>query len=298
METATKHPFSMGTIFRLLRVHQWVKNGFVFFPAFFAEAIFRPGVLPRVTLGFLCFSFAASAIYMFNDLRDVEQDRLHPVKKHRPIASGAVPLWAVPWASLLLAAAALVGAWFLELHFALILVGYLAMNLLYSLGLKRVPILDVCIIAVGFLLRVLAGGLIAHVPVSHWIELITFLLALFLALAKRRDDLVLPDGGSGVRPSLHGYTLQFIDACMITLAAITVQSYIMYTVSVEVIERMGSDKLYLTSIFVVLGMMRYFQLSLVEQRTGSPSKLIFKDRPIQLIILGWLISFGIILYAI
>lgn len=286
-----------GISLRLLRVHQWVKNAFIFFPAFFGEVIFRPEILLRTSLGFLCFSLAASAVYMFNDLRDVEEDRLHPVKRYRPIAAGEVPLAAVPWLSLLLAIIALGGAWFVEPHFALVLGAYVVMNVLYSWRLKEVAILDVSIIAVGFLLRIHAGGILARVPVSNWIELITFLLALFIALAKRRDDLLQVSGGEGLRASLKGYNLQFVDACMATLAAITIQSYIMYTVSSEVVERLGTDKLYITSGFVLLGIMRYFQLTLVEKRTGSPSRLIFTDRPIQLILLGWLLSFGVILYA-
>lgn len=171
------------------------------------------------------------------------------------------------------------------------------MNLFYSLGLKHVPILDVAIIALGFLLRVHAGGILARVPNSEWIMLVTFLLALFLGLAKRRDDLVQADGGKKLRASLHGYNLAFVDAGMAMLAALVVQSYIMYTVSGEVTLRLGTDKVYITSGFVVLGMLRYFQLTLVEKRTGDPSKLVLRDRPIQLIILGWVISFAIILYA-
>jgi 4-hydroxybenzoate polyprenyltransferase len=295
--TPPTRSFTMGTLSRLLRMHQWVKNGFVFFPAFFAVVILRPEVLLRTGLGFLCFNFAASAIYMFNDLRDMQQDRLHPVKRYRPIAAGEVPLSMVSWLSPLMAAIALGGAWLVEPRFAMVLATYTVMNILYSLRLKQVPILDVSIIAVGFLLRIHAGGILARVPVSKWIELMTFLLALFIALAKRRDDLIQVEGGNGMRASLKGYNLQFVDACMITLAAITVQSYIMYTVSPEVVERMGSDKLHATSLFVILGMMRYFQLTLVEKRTGAPSKLLLTDRPIQLIILGWILSFGAILYA-
>lgn len=290
--------FRSGTLLRMLRVQQWIKNAFVFFPAFFGEAITREAVLERTVLGFFCFSLAASAVYLLNDLRDMEQDRLHPVKRLRPIASGEVDPAHVPWISGLLALAALWGAWLVEPRFAWVLAAYMAMNVLYSLWLKHVPIVDVAIIAAGFLLRVHAGGILARVPVSEWIELITFLLALFLALAKRRDDLVQSGGGKELRPSLRGYNLPFVDASMITLAALVVQSYIMYTVSSEVTGRLGSDKVYITSGFVVLGMMRYFQLTLVEQRTGDPSKLVFKDRPIRLIILGWLLTFAIILYAI
>jgi decaprenyl-phosphate phosphoribosyltransferase len=282
---------------RLLRMHHWVKNGFVFFPAFFAEVLFQGEVLWRTLAGFFCFSLAASAIYLYNDLRDVEQDRQHPEKRHRPIASGAVALSVVPWASGLLALLALGGAWLLEPRFAGVLGAYMAMNYLYSAGLKKVAILDVAIIAMGFLLRIHSGGILARVPVSQWIELVTFLLALFIALAKRRDDLLQDQGGQGMRSSIGGYNLAFVDAGMAMLAAITVQSYIMYTVSEEVQARIGDNKLYITSGFVVLGMLRYFQVTLVEKHSGAPAALVLKDRPLQLVILGWLLSFGIILYA-
>ncbi len=297
-DRTTADSFGMGTLLRLLRMQQWIKNAFLFFPAFFGEVLFHADVLQRTLWGFLCFSSAASAVYLLNDLRDVEQDRQHPVKRRRPIAAGEVDMALMPWISGLLAVAALGGAWLLEPRFALVLAAYVVMNILYSVRLKHVPIVDVSIIAAGFLLRIHAGGILARVPVSQWIELITFLLALFLALAKRRDDLVLSGRGDGIRPSLRGYNLAFVDASMITLAAVVVQSYIMYTVSSEVTGRLGSDKVYLTSVFVVLGILRYYQLTLVERRTGDPSRLVFLDRPIRLIILGWLLSFAIILYAL
>lgn len=289
--------FKPSILPRLLRLPQWLKNGFVFFPAFFAGVLFQADVIGRLLAGFLSFSLVASAIYLVNDLRDVEQDRLHPVKRLRPIAAGEVDPALVPWASALLALAGLGWAWLTDIHFAMVLAAYAALNLLYSFRLKHIPIVDVAIIAIGFLLRVHSGGILAHVPNSKWILLVTFLLALFLALAKRRNDLVQANGGTDLRASLRGYNLPFVDASMITLAALVVQSYILYTVSEDVIERLGTDRVYITSGFVVLGMMRYFQLTLVEHRTGDPTKLVFKDRPIQLIILAWAISFGIILYA-
>lgn len=293
----THKEFSISTIPRLLRVHQWVKNGFIFLPAFFAEALFNPGVLWRTGWGFLLFSLAASAIYLYNDLRDVEQDRLHPEKRLRPIASGEVPQAIIPWASALLGLLAIGLAWLLEPMFAGVLATYMAMNFLYSLWLKRIPIVDVTIIAMGFILRIFAGGILAMVPNSHWIYLVTFLLALFLAFAKRRDDLVQANGGTGLRASLKGYNLQFVDASMITLAVLTVQSYIMYTMSSDVIARMGTERLYITSGFVVLGMLRYFQITLVEKHSGSPSKLVYSDPGIRLVLLGWIITFALILYA-
>lgn len=298
MEAPPPQPFKRSTIPRLLRTRQWVKNAFVFFPAFFAQVLLAWDVFIPVLIGAILFSLAASAIYLFNDLRDVEQDRLHPVKCNRPIAAGEVPLALIPWASGALAIISLVGAYLLEPRFAVVLGAYLLMNLFYSLGLKRVAILDVTIVALGFIFRVHGGAILAQVPNSHWILLVTFLLALFIALAKRRNDLVQAGGGKGLRTSLNGYNLRFVDAAMVVLAALLVQSYIMYTMSEEVMVRLGSERLYITSGIVVVGVLRYFQLTLVEDRSGSPTQLVFNDRPTQLIILTWVLSFVLILYAL
>lgn len=287
----------MRTAIKLLRVDQWVKNGFLFFPGFFAGAIFQEGVARHVLLGFAAFCLCASGIYILNDLRDVESDRVHPRKKDRPIAAGKVP---VPFAWSLSVALIIVGpilAYFIEPRFALLLVAYLVMNVAYSFGLKHLAIIDITCIALGFLLRIWSGGVLAHVPITMWIEIMTFLLALFIALAKRRDDVLLSEAGHEVRKSIDGYSLEMVHASMVMIASITVVSYILYTVSPDAIARLHSAKLYYTSVFVLLGMLRYFQLALVYERSGSPTRLLLRDLPLQLIIAGWISAFVLILYA-
>ncbi|MCB0793864.1 MAG: decaprenyl-phosphate phosphoribosyltransferase [Flavobacteriales bacterium] len=282
---------------RLLRIEQWVKNGFLFFPAFFAGVILHPDVLVHVVSGFFAFSMAASGVYVLNDIRDKEQDRAHPEKRERPIASGMVPIDLAWGIFLALAAGGLASAFLLDPDFGWLLAGYLVMNVLYSFKLKQLAIVDITCIALGFLIRIWSGGVLADVPITMWIEIMTFLLALFIAFAKRRDDLLLDAGGEAVRKSISGYNLPMVQASMVFVASVTVVAYIMYSVSADVSARLGTDKLYYTSVFVVLGMLRYFQLALVHERTGSPTKLVLKDLSLQLVIAGWVISLGILLYA-
>lgn len=167
------------------------------------------------------------------------------------------------------------------------------MNILYSFKLKNVSIIDIVIIASGFVLRIIAGGLIIVIELSHWIILTTFTLALFLAIAKRRDDLILNMKGIKARKNLEQYNFEFINAVMLLSAGITIVSYIMYTVSQDAIAKWGTDKLYLTSIFVIVGIIRYLQLTLVFHNSGDPAKIILKDRFLQAIIIMWLLSFYI-----
>ena len=282
----------------LLRVGQWTKNGFIVLPAFFAGAILHTEVLVQLILGFIIYSIAASAIYIVNDLRDIEVDRLHPRKRNRPIAAGLVKPGVALVIAILLGSGALAAAFVLDRDFGLIVAGYTGMNLMYSLYLKRWAILDVMIIAFGFLLRLHAGGILADVPISMWIELLTFLLALFIALGKRRDDvLVATSTGSDLRRNIRGYNLEMLNASMALIASVTVMTYIMYTVSPDGMERLGSRYLYYTSFFVLIGMLRYLQLALVKHRTGSPTRLVYEDWPLQVIILAWGASFALIIYA-
>ncbi|EMR04652.1 UbiA prenyltransferase family protein [Cesiribacter andamanensis] len=173
----------------------------------------------------------------------------------------------------------------------------MAINLAYSYGLKNVALLDLFIIAFGFMLRVVAGGVLADVPISRWLVIMVFLLALFLALAKRRDDLLLfKKSGQQLRRSVKHYNLEFLGSCLTLLSGIIMVAYIMYTVSEEVIQRLQTENLYMTSVFVIAGMMRYLQITLVENNSGSPTRILYTDNFIRFVILGWIISFYSILY--
>ncbi len=282
---------------KLLRPHQWIKNLFVFIPAFFAGRIFTAFETPQLFFAFLSFSAIASAVYIFNDLRDLERDKIHEVKRDRPLATGAVSVSSALVLMLLMAVISISFAILVGTSFLFVIAAYFVLNFFYSLYLKHVSLIDISIIAIGFVLRVMAGGIAAEVPISKWLILMTFLLACCLALGKRRDDLLLDVNKDDLRPSLKGYTLRFIDTCLVVLGGTTIVCYIMYTVSEDVVQRLHSDQVYLTSIFVILGILRFLQIAIVEEKSGSPTMILLKDTMIQAMIGLWLASFVVILYV-
>lgn len=291
----------ISAVVQLLRPLQWVKNGFVFLPIFFDRHFFQAEYWWPALTAFFAFSFAASAVYCFNDIRDAAFDRHHPVKKNRPIASGQV----TPTAGYWLCAACLMvsGVLLAFLPEAVIgktggvLLAYLGLNLAYCLWLKHYAIVDVFIIATGFVLRLFAGAFAARVPLSHWIVLMTFLLALFLAFAKRRDDVATYErSGIPTRKNLNRYNLAFMNQSLSVIAAVTLVAYVLYCVSPDVMARIGSEHLYLTSVFVLAGIIRYLQLAIVDLRSGSPTKVLLHDRFIQGCVVLWGISFLLLLY--
>ncbi len=283
-------------IFWILRVPHWIKNLFIFIPVFFAGQINEPQRLINLGISFFSFSFIASFIYIFNDLNDIQSDLQHPTKKHRPIASGKISKKTAVLVASALLVFGFVLASFLDYTFIFILATYVVINIFYSIGLKNVPIIDITIISVGFLLRILAGGVIGDVPVSKWLVLLTFFLSMILALAKRRDDLVLMEKGINNRLVSKRYNLPFIDVSLAIMVVITVMSYIMYTMTEEVVLRLHSEHIYLTSILVVLGLLRYLQITLVYERSSSPTRVLLTDLFLQLIIFVWLCIFFFILY--
>ncbi len=287
---------NFSDIIKLCRVHQWVKNGFIFLPAFFGQALTAESGV-QLLLGFICFSFLASAVYIFNDVIDAPADRLHNEKKQRPIASGAVSAGKAYGLAATLLLVALGGAFFINEMFLMACGAYLFQNILYSTWLKKFALIDITIISLGFLIRLFAGGVIAEVPISSWMYIMAFLLAMLLALGKRRDDLlILKNEGTEVRKSVKGYSLEYVNIVSVMLSAVTLVAYIMYTLSPEVIARVGNSHVYVTSLFVFLGLMRYLQLALVYESTGNPTMIMLKDNPTRLTVLGWLLTFGYLLY--
>jgi 4-hydroxybenzoate polyprenyltransferase len=289
---------TVASVIKLIRVKQWVKNLFLFIPLFFAGSIFDLHQIQIVLLGAFAFSLVASGIYVINDFQDRHIDRLHPKKKFRPIASGEISS-SVAWVLVVLfAGAGLLLASQLDMTFFLLIGMYFLINLGYSYGLKNVPIVDFFIVATGFLLRVYAGGVLASIEITHWLSLMILLLSLFLIVAKRRDDLIIQSStGEVVRKSSQAYNLEFINSCLTLVSAVTVVAYIMYTVSPEVTERFNSDYLFITTIFVIAGVMRYLQITFVEKRSGSPTTVLFKDKFILFTIASWVLSFYIIIYT-
>lgn len=288
----------MKNYLKLIRPQQWIKNAFVLIPAFFAARINLLLVDYRIAAAFLSFCAAASAVYILNDIFDSEKDRLHETKRSRPIASGAVSVSRAAFLGIVLVAVSFGLGWLVNQTFFLIVCGYAALNILYTVRLKHISLVDISCIALGFILRVLAGGAAANVAISKWLILMTFLLACCLALGKRRDDLLLGVDKESLRPSLKGYTLEFVDTCLVVLAATTVVCYIMYSVSEEVAARLHSEHLYLTSIFVIIGVLRFLQIAIVERKSSSPTRILWTDRMIQTMILLWLASFLVVLYAV
>jgi 4-hydroxybenzoate polyprenyltransferase len=224
-------------------------------------------------------------------------DRLHPEKCQRPFASGAIPTSHAVWLISVCLMLGMLLALMVQTTFLCFLALYVVLNLGYSFGLKHVPILDLFIISIGFVLRVLSGGVIAHVPVSQWLVVMIFLLSLFLGLAKRRDDLVIHEASKrDIRQVIKYYNHDFLNACIIMVSGIIIVAYLMYTLSPPVMERLGSSHLYYTSMFVIAGIMRYLQLIYVANAAGSPTEVVYKDRFMQLTILLWILSFFVIIY--
>ena len=284
----------------LIRPQQWIKNGFVLIPMFFGGRLLNADDAIASVVTFFAFSCAASAIYCFNDIVDVDADRRHPVKCRRPIASGAV---SVPTAYALMAVLALLSA--LLLFFlpqragetAGIVAFYFLLNMAYCLWLKRHAIIDVCTVAFGFVLRILAGGMACDVAVSNWLVLMTFLLALFLSFAKRRDDVLrMNETGEPPRRNTIRYNLTFVNQAITITGTVTLVCYIMYTVSPEVVSRFHAPYLYLTSIFVLVGLLRYMQLTVVDEVSGDPTKILLRDRFTQAIVVAWIMVFLLIIY--
>ena len=298
MASISAKMISLRNVFNLLRIEHWIKNLFLFIPIFFAGEFLNADKLGQVAIAFFSFCCTASAIYILNDLMDVKSDRLHPEKSKRPIPSGLVSVSTV-WVifTILILVGVLISFQFTHQSFIILLGSYFLLNVGYSLGLKRVPILEILIVSSGFVLRAVGGGLVADVEVSQWMLMMIFLLALFLALAKRRDDLLLFGKSSkSVRVASEHYNLEYINSLLIMVSGIIIVAYLMYVISPEVINRFHSKYLYITSIFVIAGMMRYLQITLVENKSGSPTKILYRDNFIRIVVMLWVITFYFIIY--
>lgn len=284
-------------ILHLMRFYQYIKNLFIFIPAFFSFKFFDEISIINSLIAFIAFCLCVSAIYIINDIIDAPLDRIHPTKSRRPIASGKVkPIVALFFALIFIVIGIFILICLLPKVVFPVLI-YVLINLLYSFKLKHIPILDIFIIASGFVIRLFVGALAINTSLSEWIIVMTFLLALFLALAKRRDDVILyENGGEKMRKVVDGYNRQFLDIAMAISASIVMIAYILWSISTEVKLRLHSDYLYLTSVFVLAGIFRYMQITFVEQKSGNPSKIVLQDKFLQGVILCWLLSFWVLMY--
>ena len=285
----------------LIRPKQWIKNFFVMVPLFFGGELFDLKSLIAGAITFMAYSFAASSIYCYNDIHDVDDDRRHPAKCTRPVASGAVSIFQAYILMALMILLSMICIIFLpenKFETGGVILFYWVLNIAYCAKLKRYAIVDVCIVAFGFVLRLFAGGFASDILLSKWIVLMTFLITLFMSFAKRRDDVLrMEETGEAPRRNTIRYNLTFINQAITITASVTLVCYIMYTVSPEVIENFHTDYLYLTSVFVLLGLLRYIQLAVVDKESGDPTKIILKDHFTQLIVFAWLVSFIIIIYV-
>lgn len=291
----------MKNIIRLTRPYQWAKNIFILLPMFFGGALTDIHSAQMAMMAFFAYSFAASAIYCYNDIIDVEDDRKHSEKCHRPIASGALSVaqgYVIMALMMVLSAVIIALMGDRALLVGGVVVAYFILDILYCRLLKHYAIVDVCVLSFGFVLRILAGGFATNIMPSNWLVMMTFLLTLFLAFAKRRDDVVrMLKTGEAPRHNTERYNLTFINQAVTITAAVTVVSYIMYTVSPAVTQRIGSDYVYLTSVFVILGLLRYMQLTLVDEKSGDPTKMLYSDHFLQLVIAMWFAAYLIIIYV-
>ena len=292
----------MTKYLKLLRVEQWIKNLFVFVPLFFSGNITNLDLLGKSIFAFVIFSLIASAVYIVNDYSDIESDRKHPLKRRRPLASGVISKSTAVAVFVLLIGLSItlviLGQYFFNQNFwkfTTIIGLYFFMNLAYTFKLKHVAIIDVSIIALGFVLRVLAGGYATGIEISQWAILLTFVLALVLAIGKRRGELINAQVSGKTRRSLDGYNVQFADIALSISCTLVIVCYLMFTLSPEV-QAKFHPRVFFTVIFVVFAILRYLQQTLVYNRTESPTKIIYRDKYIQVTLVLWIAAFLLQIY--
>ena len=287
----------LGAVIRSMRPAQWTKNLFVFAALVFARRFFEPAELARSAAAFLIFCIVSGALYIFNDIQDCEEDRAHPKKCLRPIAHGDLGRGAAMGISVILVLIGLAAALLLDRGFFYAVAVYLVLQFAYSLKLKHVVILDVFVIASGFVIRVVAGGLAIEVPISSWLLICTSLLALLLAMGKRRHELVLlEDKAIHHRAILKEYSAYLLDQMIAVVTASTLIAYCLYTISSETVAKFGTDHLLWTAAFVLYGIFRYLYLVHLKGKGGSPEELILQDKPLLINIVLWIGAVILIIY--
>lgn len=286
----------LKALIKTMRPRQWIKNGFIFFALIFDQQLFILEPFLRTLAGFFLFCLISSAVYLFNDIADVEADRNHPDKKFRPIASGQLPIRVAWGAALLLTVIAIPLGYLLSPAFALIMATYLVINLLYSRWLKHVPILDVMIISLGFVLRVAAGvALITVERFSPWLYMITILFSLYIGLGKRRAEMnLLAQEAASHRKVLDGYTIPLLDQYITIVSGTTIVAYSLYTFSAPNLPE--NHTMMLTIPFVLYGIFRYLQLIQFGHAAGSPDEVALKDRPLQITVALWILAVIAVFY--
>jgi 4-hydroxybenzoate polyprenyltransferase len=281
-----------------MRPHQWVKNLFIFTPLLFGRRLGDPAAVGYAVLAFIVFSFMASGLYIFNDWIDAEEDRAHPEKRNRPLASGMLPASAALFGAAILALTAFTLAAFIGLDFFLLAGLYFVLTLSYCLLLKRIFVLDAMTISIGFVLRVVGGAIAVGVAASHWLIVCAYLLALFLAFSKRRQELMkLTDGAIAHRKVLKEYTVDYLARVNNILIGAAIVCYALYAVAPETVQNFGTDALIYGTVFVVYGLLRYMALIDNAENGGNPSKMLLHDRPLLLTVFGWGLYNAVVIYG-
>jgi 4-hydroxybenzoate polyprenyltransferase len=288
----------ISALFISLRPKQWAKNLLVFAGLVFSRNLFDPVNFLRSLAGFFAFCLLSGAVYIINDLADVASDRLHPLKRFRPIASGRLKPGAARVAAVIAAVLALAGGWALDWRFGLIGLGYFVMQLAYSFKLKQMVVLDVMTVAAGFAFRAVAGTVLVHVTISSWLFVCTILGALFIALAKRRHELLfLESGGAAHRAVLEKYSEALLDQMMAVATSATVIAYCLYTIAPETVAKFGTHNLMLTVPFMLYGVYRYLYLVYRKEMGGAPEKVLLTDVPLIIDVVLWMATVVAVLYV-
>jgi decaprenyl-phosphate phosphoribosyltransferase len=280
-----------------MRPHQWVKNTFVLAPLVFAQRLGEPPLVLRALIAATLFCAVSGAVYLMNDLADRERDRAHPSKQRRPIASGVLPVAvARRWVAALLLVSAVLGLW-LDPWFFAALGAYFAINLGYSLWAKHVVFLDVSVIASGFLLRVLSGAVAIDVPISAWLLICTFLLSLYLALGKRKHELLALGNGTSTRRVLNSYRVDHVKVAMLGTALLTTGAYTAYTLDPATAAQFGTHLLPITVPFILYGLLRFFRLTQRSGHPESPTEQMIRDPRFLVNVLGWVVVVLVLIYS-
>lgn len=289
----------LTNIVKVLRPTHYIKNLFVLLPLFFSSQITNTFLLGNALLAFVSFCLIASSIYVFNDIFDVAEDQIHPAKRTRPIASGNLSIPLAYVLDLILSVSGFVVASLVNPKLLIVIIAYKVINILYTLMLKRIAILDVMLLSLGFVLRLYAGSVSTDIELSEWIIILTFLLSMLIVLGKRRNDVLFYEKDEIIlRHVVKGYNSMFLNYTMIMLSSVIIVAYIMYTVSTKVQLRLENTHLYTTVFWVVAGIMRYLQLLFVFDSRENPVRLLIKDHPLKLILLAWFLNFIYFLYMV
>jgi 4-hydroxybenzoate polyprenyltransferase len=291
-----RRPLALHLLFSL-RPGQWTKNLVIFAGLLFGRRLFDADAVLAAVAAFVVFCILSGVVYLVNDVADRETDRLHPLKAHRPIASGALPVRVALISATALGAIALLAASRIGWPFTMVAAAYLALQIAYSGPLKHIVIIDVLTIAIGFVLRAVGGAVAVNVEISHWLLVCTILLALFIALAKRRHEIVLlAAGASGHRPILGEYSAYLLDQMIGVVTASTLIAYVFYTISPETVQKFGTQWLGLTIPFPLYGIFRYLYLVHQREGGGSPADLLLTDRPLLACVALWALAVALIIY--